>query len=124
MIIGIGTDIARISRFEKWKDDEKLLRRFFSCEEAEYCLSSRDSVQKIAARFAAKEAFGKALGTGVFSIPLKDIRISNDEKGKPFFVLSGKALDLYNAIGAENIHLSISHEEEYAVAFVIIEGKF
>ncbi|MGI5069013.1 holo-ACP synthase [Treponema denticola] len=123
MILGLGIDIVEVSRLEKWLNDKKLLERFFYKEELEYVLSKRDgAAPSLAVRFAAKEAFGKALGTGLAGIELKDIAVVNDKTGRPFLKLFGTALQALKEKGGASIHLSLTHEKTTAAAVVIIEG--
>ncbi|UTC61259.1 holo-ACP synthase [Treponema sp. OMZ 787] len=123
MILGLGIDIVEVSRLEKWLSDKKLLERFFCKEEIEYVLSKENGAAlSLAVRFAAKEAFGKALGTGLTGIELKDIAVSNDKAGMPYLKLSGTALEALNKKGGASCHLSLSHEKTTAAAVVIIEG--
>jgi holo-[acyl-carrier protein] synthase len=77
----------------------------------------------LAARFAAKEAFGKALGTGLANISLKDIIVRNDHNGKPEIFLEGTALARFENSGGGKLHCSLTHEGENAVAIVIIERE-
>ena len=122
MIFGIGTDIAKVSRFEKWVKSPEMIARFFNQKECNSASSVQSSAEHYAARFAAKEAFGKALGTGIFGYELTEVYIQNDENGKPELFVEGKALEiLKNKCGISKIHVSLSHEKEYAQAFVIIE---
>ncbi|MBQ1175718.1 MAG: holo-ACP synthase [Spirochaetia bacterium] len=124
MIIGIGVDISKVSRFEKWVKDEKMIPRFFNAAEINNCRSIQSACEHYAARFAAKEAFGKALGVGLAGYDMKDIYIVNDEKGRPELKVENKAKDLLES-KCENpiIHVSLSHEKEYATAFVVIEAR-
>ena len=124
MIIGIGVDISKVSRFEKWVKDEKMIPRFFNAAEINNCRSIQSACEHYAARFAAKEAFGKALGVGLVGYDMKDIYIVNDEKGRPELKVENKAKDLLES-KCENpiIHVSLSHEKEYATAFVVIEAR-
>lgn len=123
MILGLGIDIVEVSRLEKWLNDKKLLERFFNKEELEYVLSKGDgAAPSLAVRFAAKEAFGKALGTGLAGIELKDIAVVNDKTGRPFLKLFGTALQALKEKGGADIHLSLTHEKTTAAAVVIIEG--
>ena len=102
MIIGTGIDIVKVSRFSSWKNNKKLLERFFHPDEVEYILSRQSNQEEtIAARFAAKEALGKALGTGLRGFSLKDICVKKEVF--PAFLEITKS---YNHV---NIHLSISH---------------
>lgn len=123
MILGLGIDIVEVSRLEKWLKDNKLLQRFFSEEEIEYVLSKENgAARSLAVRFAAKEAFGKALGTGLAGIKLKDIVVVNDRTGRPFLKVSGTALEALKKKGGAVLHLSLSHEKTTAAAVVIIEA--
>jgi len=123
MIAGIGIDIVRINRIERWLDDARLLERYFDSEELSLASSRKNTAsQTIAARFAGKEAFGKALGTGLSGIILKDIVIVNDDKGKPEIKLKGTALEAFKKSGAQKVHISLSHESENAVAMIILEA--
>ena len=98
MIIGIGVDISKVSRFEKWVKDEKMIPRFFNAAEINNCRSIQSACEHYAARFAAKEAFGKALGVGLAGYDMKDIYIVNDEKGRPELKVENKAKDLLEII--------------------------
>ena len=120
MIIGIGVDISKVSRFEKWMKDEKMIPRFFNAAEINNCRSIQSACEHYAARFAAKEAFGKARGVGLAGYDMKDIYIVNDENGRPELKVENKAKDLLES-KCENpiIHVSLSHEKEYAIAFVV-----
>ncbi len=129
MIFGIGTDIAKVSRFEKWVRAPKMLLRFFN--ECEIIRTENESIQKrlgflcehYAARFAAKEAFSKALGTGFVGLELSDFGIKKNEEGRPEFFFGERTAELIKkrcGSGAK-VFVSISHEKEYAVSFVTIE---
>ena len=120
----IGVDISKVSRFEKWVKDEKMIPRVFNAAEINNCRSIQSACEHYAARFAAKEAFGKALGVGLAGYDMKDIYIVNDEKGRPELKVENKAKDLLES-KCENpiIHVSLSHEKEYATAFVVIEAR-
>ena len=122
MILGTGIDIVMTKRFSTWKNDDKILNRFFHPKEVEYIVSLKNNFEEaIAARFAAKEAFGKALGTGLKGINLKDICVKKDKNGKPYIEVFNSALEVFNANKDAKIHLAISHEKEYAGALVILE---
>ena len=125
MIFGTGCDLVQISRFEKWVKNPDMLERFFSEKEIApaAAFSERRRQEYFAARFAAKEAFGKALGTGLSGIMLKDISVCKNPAGKPFITLEGDLEGKFRAICGDRaaIHLSVSHEKEYALADVIIE---
>ena len=122
MITGIGIDIVQINRLEQWLKNQKLLERFFHPDELTLAsLRQNSTAQTLAARFAAKEAFGKALGTGLAKISLKDIMIYNNDNGKPEVKLSGTALLAFQESGANKVFVSLSHEKENAIAIVVIE---
>ena len=123
MIFGIGTDIAAVARLASLFERHgaaaagKLLA---PAEMADFEKAS-DKGRFLAKRFAAKEAFGKALGTGVRApATLPAIAVTHDELGRPLFSYSGELAALMNARGL-SAHLSISDEHDYAVAFVILE---
>ncbi|MGP1367880.1 MAG: holo-ACP synthase [Treponema sp.] len=122
MIFGIGTDIVEVSRFEKWADAPELTGRFFNEKELPVGGTLSAKSRHLAVRFAAKEAFSKALGTGICGFYLKDVWIENDNSGKPEFCFTGSAEKLLREkCGKCNVFVSLSHEKEYAVAFVVIE---
>jgi holo-[acyl-carrier protein] synthase len=121
-MLGIGTDICEVQRFDRLKENRSFLERIYSEKEIKYCGNRKASSQCFAARFAAKEAFAKALGTGIRKgIHLKEIEIENDELGKPFINLSGETKDTFEKLGCRSIHISISHEKTMAIAMVVIE---
>ncbi len=122
MIIGIGSDIVKISRIEALlvSHKQRFLHRIFTSNELSLLNNKRLS-SYVAKRFAAKEAFSKALGTGIGkSLSFKDIEIFTKTSGEPYFEISSRVKNKYNAIKA---HLSMTDEAEYAQAFVIIEER-
>lgn len=122
MIVGIGVDIIQIKRIERWLENAKLLERYFHPDEVVYSKSrGGGAALSLAARFAAKEAFGKALGTGLANIVLKDIMIYNNSNSKPEIMLYGTALAAMEESGANKAHISLSHEIENAIAMVVLE---
>ena len=124
MIAGIGTDIADVRRFEKWVKDPSILERFFNEKERSFAGSESARCQHYAVRFAAKEAFSKALGTGITGFGLKDVYIINDSEGKPLLNIEGKALSVMKErFGDCKAFVSLSHEKDYAIAFVVLEKK-
>ncbi|HOC28331.1 MAG TPA: holo-ACP synthase [Treponemataceae bacterium] len=123
MIVGIGLDVVHVSRLERWHRIPGLLERYFHPEELAAARSrGSGEILSLAARFAAKEAFGKALGTGLSGITLKNILVLNNHNGKPCMHLFGNALDAFRRVGGEIIHLSLTHERDNALAQVVIEG--
>ena len=123
-ILGIGTDLARIERFRKFlQPDNKLLERIFSDDERCYALEKKDPAPHLAARFAAKEAFLKALGTGLRDgLTWQQVVVVRDELGCPSLRLSDRAAEMLAERGAVTTHLSYSHDGDYAVATVILES--
>lgn len=126
VIVGTGIDIAEIARFERFvrEDNQSLFRRLFTQLELDYCFAKRFSAQPLALRFAAKEAFLKALGTGLRDgISWLEIEVRNDGLGKPHLHVSGRAAVQLAAAGADKSHLSLSDDGGFAIAMVILEGR-
>lgn len=125
MIVGIGIDIVDISRLRRAleRQGERFARRIYTEGEREYCRAHRDPAPYFAARFAAKEAFFKALRTGwTQGVAWLDVEVRRDERGAPSLVLGGRAGDLSKGLGVRAIHISLSHSEEAAIALVILES--
>jgi holo-[acyl-carrier protein] synthase len=124
VIKGIGVDAVYVHRMKKWRETPGLLERYFQNEELSAALEKGNSAdQSLAARFAAKEAFGKALGTGLRGIVLKDIMVKNKHNGQPEILVSGTALSALENSGAWKIHVSLTHEKDYAIAMVVLEDE-
>lgn len=125
MIVGIGCDIIEIERIARAIKSESFIRRVFTAEEAAYCQRrGQQAAASFAARFAAKEAVLKALGTGLREGSLQEIAVDNDGLGKPLVQLSGQFAMLAKQLGVKNIQISLSHSRELATAYVIMEdGK-
>lgn len=123
MIIGIGCDIISVQRIQHaMQRNERFAEKLFTPGEITYCQSKASPWQSFAARFAAKEAVMKALGTGWDGkVNWLDIEVRSDDKGNPFVTLSGGAKLLAAEKSVNNIQLSLSHEKEQALAFVILE---
>jgi len=124
MIYGIGTDIIEVSRIHAVMEKEIGFReKIFTLGEIAYCDTKRHKYENYAARFSAKEAFMKAIGTGWrFVIRFADIEVYHDEFGKPLIRLHGKAEELGKIEGISKIHVSLSHVKEIATAVVIVEN--
>ena len=123
MIYGVGIDIVDVQRIEhamkRW--GERFTGRVFSPEEIDYCSKRSNPYNSYAARFAAKEAFIKALRPGT-PLPFSDIGVVNEEMGQPEIRLSGKAGRVFEeALQKGSIHISLSHDMGCAVACVVIE---
>ena len=122
MIVGIGCDIIEIERIARAIKSESFIRRVFTAEEAAYCQRrGQQAAASFAARFAAKEAVLKALGTGLREGSLQEIAVDNDGLGKPLVQLSGHFAMLAKQLGVKNIQISLSHSGELATAYVIME---
>src|SRR5579872_6917487 len=126
MILGTGIDIcevpriaASISRF-----GNRFLERVFTAAEIRYCQSKKNSVERFAARFAAKEAAMKALGTGASrGVTWRSIEVAHAPGGRPVVRFSGKTAEIAGQLGVEQVWLSLTHTESTAMAMVILEGK-
>ena len=124
-VAGLGTDLARVARFRRFLDDGKqtLLERLFTAGERAYALAKADPAPFLAARFAAKEAGMKAFGLGWRDgLSWHDFEVLRDPLGRPLLRLSGRAAELASERGVTATHLSYSHDGDYAVATVILEG--
>ena len=125
MILGIGTDIISVQRVAELcdKHGRHFMDRVFTPGEQEAAGKGPGAAQKLAARFAAKEAVMKALGTGwTRGVTFRQIEVVREASGRPTIRLSGEAEAIARAMGATAVHLSLSHEREHAVAFVVMEG--
>jgi len=122
VIIGIGTDIAEIKRIRKAAENPRFLQEYFSEAERVFLAGKRDAAPSVANNFAAKEAFSKALGTGVRGFALSEVTILRDTLGAPVLTLSGRAAEIAAQRGVTAMHVSLSNTDEYAVAFVVLEG--
>jgi len=125
MIVFIGIDIVEVYRIrDTISRTPRFTDRVFTPNERSYCEGrGAAAFQSYAARFAAKEAFLKALKTGWRGkITWHDVEVVNDDQGVPSLSIKGEARTLLQKLGANQIHLSISHTAEHAVAQVILEG--
>ena len=119
MCRGLGLDLCEIARMEKLMRDERVLARYFTPAEAEYVRSrGAGAAASLAGLFAAREALGKALGTGI-SFDLKEAEVCHTESGAPFFRITGR---LKERIGNGRLFLSISHDGGVAAAVCLLEG--
>ena len=119
MVEGIGIDIVNISRMDTLS--EAVIKRLFHPEEFAFALTleAKRKSEYLSGRFAAKEALGKALGTGMAGMRPSDIQIDSTSTGKPFMVLHGSAKTL---VGNRTVLLSISHDPPVASAVVLLQG--
>lgn len=123
-MIGIGTDLCAVSRMEKAIQKAHFYERVFFEEERAYLDAKENArAQSAAAMFAAKEAAAKALGTGfICGIMPWTIQVTHTENGAPGILLHGAAKERLEAMGGRRVHVSLTHEGDMAMAFVIIEG--
>lgn len=124
-VIGLGTDLARAERFRRFLAEGKmaLIERLFTAGERHYCLAKSDPAPFLAARFAAKEAGMKAFGLGWREgLGWHDFEVVRDPLGRPALLLGGRAAELAAERGVSAVHISYSHEGDYAIATVILEG--
>jgi holo-[acyl-carrier protein] synthase len=124
MIVGTGIDIAEVRRIREAieRHGERFLKRIFTEGEIQYCESKANRVERYAARFAAKEAGMKAIGTGWnHGVRWRDIEVARKPGGRPTLQLHGKAAEFAAKLGATNIALSLTHTAEQAIAQVILE---
>ncbi|MGD0584588.1 MAG: holo-[acyl-carrier-protein] synthase [Oryzomonas sp.] len=125
MISGIGIDTVEIARFRRFLDEgnQAIIARIFNQRERDRCGARKDAASCYAARFAAKEAFLKALGSGLRDgISWHDMEIVNNESGKPELRLAGRARELFEKQGLAAVFLSLSHDGGQAVAMVVLEA--
>jgi holo-[acyl-carrier protein] synthase len=125
MIVGTGIDIAEVPRIAQAIErfGERFLRRIFTDGEIRYCDSKANRVERYAARFAAKEAAMKALGTGWnHGVRWRDCEVVRMPGGRPTLKFYGKAAEFAARLGAKNVVLSLTHTKEQAMAQVILES--
>ena len=125
MVIGVGCDIIEIERVQKAVAREAFAKRVYADCEIAYCNArGKQAAASFAARFAAKEAVLKALGTGLRGGSLTEIVVTNDALGQPQVELFGYHLALAKAKGAVRFNISLSHNQSMAMAYVVMEdGK-
>src|SRR4051794_18880815 len=124
MIVGTGIDIAEVPRIAEVieRHGERFLRRVFTEGEIAYCDSKANRIERYAARFAAKEAGMKALGTGwSHGVRWRDVEVGRQPGGRPTIIFHGKAAEFAAKLGTKNVALSLSHTVEQAIASVILE---
>jgi holo-[acyl-carrier protein] synthase len=118
MIQGIGIDIIEIDRIKAAvkAHGKAFINRIFTPQEIKYCTSRKSfKFPELSARFAAKEAYSKAIGLGLSGLRWKEVEVGNDKSGKPYLSISGKK--------QKNLHITLSHSLNYAVAMVVIDEE-
>jgi holo-[acyl-carrier protein] synthase len=125
MVLGLGTDLIETKRVQESIErfGERFMERIFTAGEIAYCQRKRkNAAESFAARFAAKEAGAKALGTGISrGVSWKEFEVRREEGGRPTLHLSGRAAELAEAMGVKRIQLSLTHSRELALAVVVVE---
>lgn len=122
-IVGIGLDLVKIERIRALADrwQERFLERLYTDAERRYCFDRASPYASLAARFAAKEAVLKAIGTGWSAgVSWRDIQVVNDDRGKPVAQVQGRAGALLQEAGVTGIHISLSHDADYAIAEAVL----
>lgn len=125
MIVGTGIDITEVPRIQRTLDryGDRFLKRVFTAEEIRYCTGKPNAAERLAARFAAKEAGMKAIGTGWRGgVTWKDVEVVRFPGQRPQLRYHGRAAQIAFALGCNKTHLSLSHTGEQAIAHVILEG--
>ena len=125
MVLGLGTDLIETRRVQESIEryGERFLERIFTEGEIAYCMRKRkNAAESFAARFAAKEAGAKALGTGIsHGVSWKEFEVKREASGRPSLHLSGRAGELARAMGVKRIQLSLTHSRDLAMAVVVAE---
>ena len=124
MVLGLGTDLIETRRVQESIDrhGQRFLERIFTAGEIAYCQRKKNAAESFAARFAAKEAGAKALGTGISrGVSWKEFEVRREASGRPTLHLSGRAAELAEAMGVRRVQLSLTHSRELALAVVVAE---
>lgn len=125
MIVGTGVDITEVPRIKAAVErfGQRFITRVFTPEEARYCQGKPNAAERLAARFAAKEAGMKAIGTGLrYGVTWRDVEVVRLPGQRPNLKFHGKAAEFADRLGCKRVHLSLSHTAEQAIAHVILEG--
>jgi holo-[acyl-carrier protein] synthase len=125
MIVGTGVDITEVDRIEAavTRFGDRFLKRVFTPAEVRYCMGKPNAAERLAARFAAKEAGMKAIGTGLhYGITWQDVEVVRLPGQRPVLQFHGKAAEFASRLGCKRTHLSLSHTREQAIAYVILES--
>jgi holo-[acyl-carrier protein] synthase len=125
MVLGVGTDLMEIARLQQSIDrfGDRFLRRVFTEAEIAYCERKKNAAESFAARFAAKEACAKALGTGIsHGVSWLEMEVTREPGGRPALAMSGRAAEWASRLGVRRTSLSLTHSRETALAVVILES--
>ena len=124
MMLGLGTDLIETSRVQESMNrfGQRFLERIYTAGEIAYCRRKKNAAESFAARFAAKEAGTKALGTGISrGVSWKELEVRREAGGRPVLHLTGRAAERATAMGVRRIHLSLTHSRDLAMAVVVVE---
>lgn len=124
MVLGVGTDLIEIARIQQSvaRFGDRFLLRVFTPSEIDYCRRKKNAAESFAARFAAKEAGAKALGTGISrGVSWLELEVMRQPSGKPTLQLTGRAAQRARQLGVANISLSLTHSKDIALAVVVME---
>jgi holo-[acyl-carrier protein] synthase len=124
MVLGLGTDLIEIERIQGSIEQygERFLERVFTVGEIAYCRRKKQSAESFAARFAAKEAGAKALGTGISrGVSWREIEVTREMGQRPMLHFRGRAGELAKALGVRRVHLTLSHSRKLAIAVALLE---
>jgi holo-[acyl-carrier protein] synthase len=125
MIVGTGVDISEVDRIAAAvkRFGDRFLQRVFTPAEIRYCMAKPNAAERLAARFAAKEAGMKAIGTGLhYGVTWQDVEVLRMPGQRPILQFHGKAAEFAARLGCKRTHLSLSHTKEQAIAYVILES--
>jgi holo-[acyl-carrier protein] synthase len=125
MVLGVGTDLMEIARIAQSiaRFGDRFLQRVFTQREIQYCRRKKNAAESFAARFAAKEAGAKALGTGISrGINWLELEVTREPSGKPRLELTGRAAERARDLGVATVSLSLTHSKDVAFAVVIMES--
>jgi holo-[acyl-carrier protein] synthase len=125
MIVGTGVDISEVDRIAAAvkRFGDRFLQRVFTPAEIRYCMAKPNAAERLAARFAAKEAGMKAIGTGLhYGVTWQDVEVLRMPGQRPILQFHGKAAEFAARLGCKRTHLSLSHTREQAIAYVILES--
>jgi holo-[acyl-carrier protein] synthase len=126
MIVGTGVDISEVSRIAATvkRFGDRFLQRVFTPAEVRYCMGKTNAAERLAARFAAKEAGMKAIGTGLrHGVTWRDVEVVRLPGQRPVLQFHRRAAEFAARLGCKRTHLSLSHTKEQAIAYVILEGE-
>src|SRR5450755_1980663 len=125
MVIGVGTDLTEIARIQQSiaRFGDRFLVRVFTPREIAYCQRKKNAAESFAARFAAKEAGAKALGTGIsHGVGWLELEVAREPSGKPRLELTGRAAEWARHLGVTRTSLSLTHSRDVALAVVVMES--